>query len=127
MVCGVVVAALQVVEAGFAVADIAAVGQRIPERDCGAGGAVDDIVAAGVDEADKVAPCVIGVCCHHCAVSLDDLYNVTLQIEDVVVGRKAAAAGVAAAEEVPIGRGRCALALWGAFGLPHRLPRRSSQ
>ena len=38
MVCRVVVAGLEIIEAGFVVIDIAAVSQRVPERDCRAGG-----------------------------------------------------------------------------------------
>ena len=40
MVRRVVIAALEVIEAGFGVVDIATVGQRIPERDCRAGGSL---------------------------------------------------------------------------------------
>ena len=49
MVRRVVVAGLEIIEAGFAVADIATVGQRIPERDGSAGGPIDDLSAVGVD------------------------------------------------------------------------------
>ena len=38
MVYRVVIAALEVIEAGFGVVDIATVGQRVPERVCRAGG-----------------------------------------------------------------------------------------
>ena len=40
MVCRVVVAGLEIIETGFAVVNIAAVSQRVPERDCRAGGSL---------------------------------------------------------------------------------------
>ena len=56
MVCGVVVAALQVVEAGFAVADIAAVAQGVTVDEAGRGGGS---LSGGIR--GHVAPRVVGV------------------------------------------------------------------
>ena len=80
MVCGVVVAALEVIEAGFGVVVVAAIAEGV-DACHGAGGCQD------------FAPGVIGIGRIGCAVGVDELDHISLQIEDIIVGRKAAAIG----------------------------------
>ena len=58
----VVVAALEIIEAGFYVANVAAVGQGVPEGDGAAAGVVDDLVAIGIEDARDRAPRVMVYC-----------------------------------------------------------------
>ena len=80
---GVVIARLQIVEAGFGIVVITAIAQGILIRH-----------AAGFRQ--KVAPCVVFVACDFFVFEAgditDELYNVTLQVQDIVIRREAAAA-----------------------------------
>ena len=88
----VVVAALEIIEAGFYVANVAAVGQGVPEGDGAAAGVVDDLVAIGIEDARDRAPRVIGVLRRRRPAGIDQLHHITLQVQDIVIGLETRAA-----------------------------------
>lgn len=100
----VVVAALEIIEAGFYVANVAAVGQGVPEGDGAAAGVVDDLVAIGIEDARDRAPRVIGVLRRRRPAGIDQLHHITLQVQDIVIGGKAAAVvgGIIQGERQPL-------------------------
>ena len=105
MVRGVVISALQVVEAGFGVVDVAAIAQGVAVDETGRGGG-----PTGRGIRGHIAPGVVGVACDFLIFKAgdigDQLDDIALEIEDVVIGRKAAATvSVGAVEKLPIGRG----------------------
>ena len=105
MVCRVVISALQVVEAGFGVVDVAAVAQGVAADEAGRGGS-----PSGGGIRGHVAPRIVGVACDFLIFKAgdigDQLDDIALEIEDIVIGRKAAATvGLGAVEKLPIGQG----------------------
>ena len=104
MVRGVVVAALEIVEAGFVVVNIASVSQRVAVDQAGGGGG-----AAGGGMGGYVAPCVVGVVAVRfdrvaCRVAVgiryccaaENHHHVALQVRRVIVsaeGRSAVLKG----------------------------------
>ena len=82
---GVVVAGLQIVEAGFLVVAVAAIAQGVEGADA---------VGAGVGGMPQLAPGVVVVIHHGGAGGVDDTDYITLGICDVVVGGGHAVYGV---------------------------------
>ena len=97
--CGVVISALQIVEAGFVIVVVAAVTEGVEIGEGGAGGLfVDEVVAAAVEDAGQLAPCVVGVsgadfffvagdvtCGVFDGDGAEDFYDVALLVQDVEV------------------------------------------
>ena len=99
---GVVVSALQVIQLGFAIVVIAAVADGVP---------VADVIGGVVDNAEDLAPGIVGVLCFQSAVGSVNGGNIALQIlaEEVVRVVKAKANNAAAA--VVVGQGLAAVGL----------------
>ena len=84
MVCGVVVAGLEVIEADFGVVIVASIAQGVD---------VCHRAALGED----IAPSVIGIGCSRCVaraagIRLNQLHHIALQVQDIVICREAATA-----------------------------------
>ena len=75
-VCGVVVAGLEVVEAGFVVVVVATIAEWV-------------FIRHGAGLREDIAPCVVFVGCYGTTGGSDQLYNVTLETCNLQIGREA--------------------------------------
>ena len=80
---GIVIAGLEIVQAGFGIVVIAAITEGVDDGDIG--GAGDDRTA-GIGDLEHHAPGVVGIAGHYLAVSVGDGDNIPLQILEEVVG-----------------------------------------
>ena len=74
---GVVIAALEIIQPGIVVINIAAIAQRIQESDD----------PTGTRSVDDVAPSIVAIVTDHGTGRVPDLNHIALQIGDVIVGR----------------------------------------
>ena len=76
---GVIISALQVIEAGFGIAVVATVAQGVEVGD-------GQVAELGAGDVQEVAPGVVGVFCDGFIGAVHQLDHVALGVEDVVVG-----------------------------------------
>lgn len=88
---GIIVAALEVIEARFSIVIIAAVAKGI---ELGDGRPDRSGTGAAVRHGKRSAPCVVGVFGGETAAAVDQRHNVALQVGDVVVGGGGAVRGL---------------------------------
>lgn len=79
MVGGVIVAGLQVIEPSFVIVVIATVAQGVDAGHCAGAG-------------EQITPCVVGISRNGSTGGCDQFDNIALQVQDVIIGREAAAA-----------------------------------